>query len=88
MLILYQENKFTKAVYFDNEGHIINYAVSFSQDSSSVIFISDIIANSPRFRFIYTKASSEGMKFNFDFASPGKPEEFSKYLDGFVKKIK
>ncbi len=86
LMIVYHEGNSTKAVYFDNEGHIINYAINFSKDSLATIFTSEPNPASPRFRFTYYKSGNEKMKFSFDIAPPGKPEEFSKYIDGVVKK--
>ena len=86
LMIIYQENKSIRAIYFDNEGHVINYTVSLSTDLNSIICLSEINPTAPRFRFTYTKMENNRMKFNFDFAPPGKPEEFSKYLDGMVRK--
>jgi hypothetical protein len=86
LMIVYHSGGSIKANYFDNEGHVINYAVNFSSDSLSVIFVSDPSPASPRFRFTYTKIDNAKMKFSFDIASPGKPEEFSKYIEGIVKK--
>ena len=86
LMIIYQENKTIKAMYFDNENHVINYTVGFSTDSSSIVFVSEPSTKSPRFRFTYTKYEVNRLKFSFEFAPPGKPEEFSKYLDGIVKK--
>jgi hypothetical protein len=88
LMIVYHEGNGTKAVYFDNEGHVINYRVNLSQDSLSTIFVSDAAPSAPRFRFSYTKNGNDKMKFSFDIAPPGKPEEFSKYLDGIVTRKK
>lgn len=86
LMIVYRAGDSTKANYFDNEGHAINYNVNFSSDSLSVMFISDPNHASPRFRFAYTKIDQAKLKFSFDIAPPGKPEEFSKYIEGVVKK--
>ena len=42
-LYVYQEaeNEPLKAIYFDNEGHVIHYAVS-TPDSNTAVFISDV----------------------------------------------
>ncbi|MCX6169546.1 MAG: hypothetical protein NTX65_09405 [Ignavibacteriales bacterium] len=88
LMIVYFEGGENKAVYFDNEGHTINYKISFSSDSLSTIFVSDIIPSAPRFRFSYTKIENDKMKFSFDIAPPGKPEEFTKYIDGIVARKK
>ena len=86
LMIIYQENKSIKTIYFDNEGHVINYSVSLSKDLNTITFVSDINPAAPRFRLIYTKSGENSMKISFEFAHPGKPEEFSKYLDGVIKK--
>ena len=87
MIVFHEENE-TKAIYFDNEGHVINYKVNFSKDSLSTIFVSDAVNAAPRFRFTYTKIDNDKMKFSFDIAPPGKPEEFTKYIDGVVARKK
>jgi hypothetical protein len=71
-----------KAIYFDNEGNVIHYAVSFSKDQNTLTFLSDPSPSSPRFRFIYSKATPDKLKLEFDIAPPGKPEAFSKYIEG------
>jgi len=86
LMVIYQENKSIKAIYFDNEGHVIKYSVSLSKDLDTITFVSDINPAVPRFRLTYTKSKENTMKISFEFAPPGKPEEFSKYLDGVVKK--
>ena len=88
IMIVYQDNGKTKAVYFDNEGHQINYTAEFAKDSSSISFVSDIIPNSPRFRLVYEKLPNGKINNKFEIASPNKPEEFSKYIEGVVKKSK
>jgi hypothetical protein len=41
----------SKAVYFDNEGHTINYSISYTD--KNIIFLSDKIPNVPTFRLTY-----------------------------------
>jgi len=86
LMIIYREGKFIKAIYFDNERHVINYSASLSEDLKTITFVSDINPAAPRFRLIYTKRDENTMSISFEFAPPGKPDEFSKYLDGVVKK--
>lgn len=80
-MVIYQENKSTRATYWDNEGHVINYTVEFTEDTNSVIFISDIIPSSPRFRLIYTKQHENTVCITFEIAPPEKPDAFSKYIE-------
>jgi hypothetical protein len=83
LMIIYREaDDSLKAIYFDNEGHVIHYSVSFSKDQNMLTFLSDPSPSSPRFRFIYSKSSADKLKLEFDIAPPGKPEAFSKYIEG------
>jgi hypothetical protein len=84
LMVIYQEpeGQATRAIYFDNEGHIIHYAVSLSKDQMTLTFLSDPSPSAPRFRFTYNKARNDSMTFQFDIAPPGKPESFSRYLEG------
>jgi hypothetical protein len=84
LMVIYQEpeGQATRAIYFDNEGHVIRYAVSLSKDQAILTFLSDPSPSAPRFRFTYNKATNDSMTFQFDIAPPGKPEAFSKYLEG------
>ncbi len=86
LMIIFPENNSVKAIYFDNEGHVIHYTASFSSDSSNLYLTGDVIPSSPRFRFIYTKISNDKLKATFEIAPPGKPEDFSKYVEGVLKK--
>src|SRR5438046_2818566 len=42
----------SKAIYFDNEGHTINYSISYTD--KSIVLLSDKIPNVPVFRLTYT----------------------------------
>lgn len=84
--IHYRENNSVRAIYFDNEGHTINYSAAFSPDSSALILTSDINQAAPRFRFTYQKIENGRLNVIFEIAPPGKPDEFKKYVEGIVKK--
>jgi hypothetical protein len=87
MMIVYRESgKPIRAVYFDNEGHVINYSVNFSDDRLSLVFLSDLTNSSPRFRLTYTKVNAETMNIKFEIAPPGKPEDFAVYLEAAAYK--
>jgi hypothetical protein len=89
LLIIYKDfpGNPDKSIYFDNEGHVINYSINFSKDST-VVFTSEIIPKAPRFRLSYILSGVDGVKIIFEIAPPDKPETFSKYLEGFAHKIK
>jgi hypothetical protein len=86
LMIIYQEaaSNVTRAIYFDNEGHVINYAVAFSNDNTRLVFTSEPSASAPRFRFTYYKSTDGRLAFEFELAPPGKPDAFSKYVQGLA----
>ncbi|MDP4238143.1 MAG: hypothetical protein Q8904_01560 [Bacteroidota bacterium] len=66
----------SKAIYFDNEGHTINYTVLCSEDT--ITFTSNKIPNVPVFRLTYTLLDNETMKTKFEMSQDG--DKFSTYL--------
>ena len=89
LMIVYPEaGKKAKAIYFDNEGHVIQYAIEISDSSKSVVFISEASPPTPRFRLTYTLMENDRLKIDFDFAPPGKPETFSRYIESYAKRKK
>jgi hypothetical protein len=87
MIIYPASNHPANAIYFDNEGHIIQYSVYLSENKNTVIFISDSSDSAPRFRLTYMALSADSLLITFEIAPPGKPGEFSVYLTGSVKKV-
>ncbi len=71
-----------KAIYFDSEGHVINYAASTSDDKRTLTFLSEAGAAVPRFRLTYTKEKEDTVRIKFEIAPPGKPDAFKTYLEG------
>jgi hypothetical protein len=74
-----------RAVYFDGEGHTIQYAVTAPQPST-LVFLSDEAPQSPRFRLTYTMAGDHGT-VGFEIAPPG-TTEFHMYVSGDVQRVK
>ncbi len=71
-----------QAEYFDNEGHVIHYAVHVCPSGDSAVFVSEASLQAPRFRFTYIKEGADTLKTLFEIAPPGKPEAFSLYVAG------
>jgi hypothetical protein len=67
-----------KAIYFDNEGHVIHYKVS-TPTSSSVIFLSDPSVPGPQFRLTYNLKDTV-MAGKFQMQMPGQ-REWKSYLE-------
>ena len=77
-----------QAVYFDNEGHVIRYSASFSEDGNSLTFLSDPEPSAPRFRLTYTKGKHGALAVKFEIAPSDKPESFSTYVEGVARHAK
>lgn len=73
-----------RAIYFDNESHVINYSVMFPQKADSAIFETDPAQKGPRFRMTYELAPDRTLKNVFLIAAPG--EDFKVYVQGTLKK--
>lgn len=73
-----------KAIYFDNEGHTINYLVSFTD--SSVILTSEKMPNAPVFRLSYLDLKKDRVNVKFEMSRDG--EKFTIYTEGTCNKIK
>jgi len=73
-----------KAIYFDNEGHTINYAVSWVD--KSIVLTSQKTGNIPAFRITYTPLESGEMETVFDISQDGKT--FVTYLEGKSKRAR
>jgi hypothetical protein len=74
----------TKAVYFDNEGHTINYSITYS--ASSIVLVSEKIPNVPIFRLTYTLLEDQKVNIKFEMSQDG--EKFMTYLEGKSVKVK
>ena len=68
-----------RAEYFDSEGHVIHYAVSFP--TGKIVFESDDTSG-PRFKLIYEMKSADVLGIEFDMAAPN--QDYHSYLTGTV----
>ncbi len=78
------ESKEYRATYWDNEGHVIQYAVSPAPEG--VVMTSDGPATTPRYRLTYTAAGKDRVKIKFEIAPPG--QDFTTYLESSAKRKK
>jgi hypothetical protein len=83
LMVIYPRpgGKGLEASYWDNEGHIIHYALNPSPDGRALVFVSDVVAGAPRFRLTYTKTKPDTLGIEFEIAAPGKPDNFKRYLE-------
>jgi hypothetical protein len=88
LLIIYTE--FTgarRAIYFDNEEHVIHYEVNVSPDQNMITLVSDPAPSAPQFRFTYIKTGEEALEARFEIAPPGQPGAFVSYLEGTARRL-
>jgi len=68
----------SRAIYFDNEGHTIQYAVSY--DKYSITLTSDRVPDRPVFRLSYQLLERDKINVKFEMSRDG--ENFATYTEG------
>ncbi|MCE1198434.1 MAG: hypothetical protein LWW85_05650 [Marinilabiliales bacterium] len=76
----------SRAIYFDNENHVISYAIRYTDNQ--IVLTSEPMQGAPRFRLIYEKLDSKRMNTRFEMAMPNQPDLFKPYIEGISKKVK
>ena len=76
------ESKQLRAVYWDNEGHRIDYRVNAVDGGAALI--SEGPASAARYRLTYTAAGKDKVKIKFEVAPPGK--EFATYIEAGARR--
>ena len=85
LMVVYREGGAIKADYFDNEGHVIRYAVEPRGDNAAA-FVSEPVADEPRYRLTYTISPNGTLLGSFEIASPAAPDAFKPYLSWKARK--
>jgi hypothetical protein len=75
-----------RAIYFDNEGHIIHYTVRPSEDRKALTFLSEPNPRAPRFRLVYSAKGEDRVTVSFAIAPPGSPEAFRTHVEGTARR--
>ncbi len=83
LLIMYHERGgATRAIYFDNERHVINYTVTPTKTPAvGAVFLSDEVKGIPQFRLTYAMTDAKSAKITFELKPPG-GTDFKPYLEG------
>jgi len=89
LLVIYAGSKpgEARALYVDNEDHVIQYTATWSADGRTLTFVSDASPAAPRFRMTYRIQSADEHVLDFDIAPPGSPEGFKPYVSGKLKRV-
>ncbi|MDD4991505.1 MAG: hypothetical protein PHR83_04650 [Paludibacter sp.] len=86
LMIVYSDftGNANKAIYFDNEGHTISYAITYAD--KSIVFTSQKVPNVPVFRLTYTLLNDDVVNVKFEMSQDG--EKFITYIEGKSKRAK
>jgi hypothetical protein len=83
LMITYPEGGDLKAVYFDNEGHVIHYKISTT--ANTAVFVSE--GPGPGFRLTYKRTDKDHLALKFEISPPDKPGEFKTYIEATAKRL-
>ena len=88
LIIVYSEYTGEKrAIYFDNEQHVIHYTAKVSDDGKSITLESDPLPSMPQFRFTYIQTGENTVFARFEMTPPDKPGAFFTYIEGGARRI-
>ena len=76
------ESASRRAIYFDNESHVIEYTVEFSAERGTFTFLNEAVPSAPRQRLTYTREGADRVSIKFEIAPPDKPDAFSTHVEG------
>jgi hypothetical protein len=76
-----------RGLYFDPEGHVIQYRITLEPSTRKIQMVSDPIPGQPRYRFTYSGSGADEFDTVFEIAPPDHPEEFSAYVSGKAKRV-
>lgn len=88
LMVIYQEAAKgpVRAIYFDNEGHVIHYAVEITPSSRTAIFLSEAANGAPRYRLSYIGKTPDLVNIKFEVAPADKPGQFQTYIEATAKR--
>jgi hypothetical protein len=85
LLVIHPEGAGLRALYLDNERHVIHYAVTPLAAGEGAVFLSE--GPGPRFRMTYRRSGADTAAFRFEVAGPGTPEAFVPYLEAATRRV-
>jgi hypothetical protein len=86
LMVIFVEGQAMKADYFDNEGHVIHYAVHPQRDRG-VVLVSSATSSEPGYRLTYALTDGGVLSGRFEIAPPGSADAFKMYLTWSARKI-
>jgi len=86
LLIVYADQ--AKAIYFDNEGHVIHYDITTEPDGKAATFLSTDPSPLPLFRLTYRLTAADQLTVGFEISPTGKIADLKRYVSGVVTRQK
>jgi hypothetical protein len=83
LMVIHPEGSGWRAVYFDNEGHVIHYSVEVRADGGVTLTSAEPVSE-PRFQLTYTRLAANKVGIEFAIAPPGKP--FTPYIHAAARR--
>jgi hypothetical protein len=82
LMVIYRDDSSNvfRAESFDNEGHVIQYAIAIVP-GTRIVFTSPTKNGGPTYRLVYETAAV-GLAIRFEIAPPDHPSDFSLYVAG------
>ncbi len=73
LLVIYRQpgDAQLRAIYFDNEDHVLHYTLSFPEAQPGVVFESEAGPSGPQARLVYRTAADGTLETEFFVALPG-----------------
>jgi hypothetical protein len=88
LMTVYPEGNRIRAIYVDNERHVIHYTAVPSSEPGTLTLASDPVPGAPRFRLHYRLIDDSTAKVRFEMAQPGKPQAFVAYQEGTARRVR
>jgi len=90
LLVVYADSAGGKlrGFYTDSEGNTINYVVTISADRKTILFMSDPRDPAPHYRLTYVVTQPDTMTLSFEAGSASNPDDFKKFIEGVVRRVR
>jgi hypothetical protein len=82
LMVIYAEAGRVRADFFDDDRHVIHYAVSSLDPGKKVVFTSNGPKTMPTFRLTYESTEPKTLLVRFELAPPGSQGQFKVYAEG------
>ncbi len=83
LLFVHPDGNAWRAVYFDNEGHVIDYRVEVAD--GRIVFVSEARPGAPAFRLMYESLDDRALGVRFEMMPPG-TDAFTTYVSGVAER--